>query len=132
MLFPCSRYNIHSVLTIPEKTYAVQSRLLIESPKEKHVALAFCSASAFPLACPVYVARGFGFGRGWFGVEGVNGRMGRWLAGRLAATATSTKQVEGGEEKETGGSERLSGWVLFDFYRSEPGLVELLLAFNFL
>ena len=81
------------------------------------------------------VARGFGFGTGWFGVEGVNGRMGRWLTSGLAENGRATEKGEGkvveeGEGKLEGKKADM-GWVLFDFYRSEPGLVELVLAYNF-
>lgn len=57
------------------------------------------------------------------GVEGVNSRMRRWLVDRLAS--------EGGGEEGKEGTASLKGAVLVDFYRSEEGLVDLLVAFNF-
>lgn len=120
------RYNIGSVLAIPEKAAAVASLLTRETPQPSHVGLAFASAASFPLACPVYVARGFGWR--FFGVAGVNARVGRWLLERLTTG-------EGDKEKGSllPSSERaLQGWLLFDFYRSEPGLIDLVVAFNFL
>ena len=128
---PVVRYNISTVLSIPEKTYQVQTLLANQSAMEHHVPLAFCSAAAFPLACPVTVARGFGFGTGWFGVEGVNGRMGRWLAEGLAAKKREAKEVKREKDGEEGRKKAEMGWVLFDFYRSDKGLVELVLAYNF-
>lgn len=118
-----NRYNIHSVLSIPEKTLAVQTLLLTQTPLSSHFPIAFCSAASFPFAMPYHVARGFGFGWAGIGVEGVNSRMGRWLVGRLASGG-------GGGGKE--GTAWLKGAVLVDFYRSEETLVDLLVAFNFL
>lgn len=76
--------------------------------------------------------------------------MGRWLTARLISGSGSGStrrareekvgsgiEVEkgaevGAREEGAGPGELLNGWILFDFYRSEKGLVELLLAFNFL
>lgn len=114
-------YNIGTFLSIPEKATAVATLLMTQSPLEEHVPLAFCSASSFPLACPVTVARGAGWPFWGMGFEGVNSRVGRWILERLSS--------EDIEEKER---QPLRGWILFDFYRSEPGLVELVLGLNFL
>lgn len=47
---------------------------------------------------------------------------------------TTEKGGEVGAHRE--GSEAvgelLNGWILFDFYRSEKGLIDLLISFNFL
>lgn len=132
------RYNIGSVLSIPEKAAAVASLVARESPAERHVPLAFCSAASFPLACPVYVARGFGLSFGGLGVAGVNARVGAWLLEALRLAGGGGDGDDSGDEKQAAAAavverkKALRGWLLFDFYRSEPGLVGLVVAFNFL
>lgn len=126
-MLPVARYNIGSVLAIPEKAAAVVSLLSRETPQAEHVGLAFASAASFPLACPVYVARGFGWSA--LGVAGVNARLGRWLLERLSLAGG-----EGGGENAFSRARAeyaLRGWLLFDFYRSEPGLIDLVVAFNY-
>ena len=119
------------MLSIPEKAAAVVSLLSRETPQAEHVGLAFASAASFPLACPVYVARGFGWSA--FGVAGVNARLGRWLLERLSL-AGGGSNGDGANKKVSSlasSDHALRGWLLFDFYRSEPGLIDLVVAFNY-
>lgn len=41
--------------------------------------ITYFSAASFPLAFPPTIAKGFGWPKWGFGVEGVNGRVGKWL-----------------------------------------------------
>ncbi|CED82869.1 E, plc [Phaffia rhodozyma] len=134
-------YDINTILSIPEKTDTIQRTLCKESALDGHIPLVFCSASSFPLAFPVTVARGFGWPRWGLGVQGVNDRMVGWLVERLAAGAsrlnTKPKEKEKEERNMTANDDRkqssqmIRGWILFDFYRSPDILVDTVVALNF-
>lgn len=113
-----TRYNIPSFLSIPEKTKLATDILLPPpvDPPTPSLAITFFSASSFPLAFPPTIARGFGWPKIGFGVEGVNARVARWLMNML-------------EEKE---EPRIRGWAFMDFYEDpERALVPLLVECNF-
>lgn len=66
--------------------------------------ISYTSASSIPLALPPYIAKGLGWPK-WFGFEGVNGRLAKWLLTILSRSNESHKNV--------------TGWVFMDFY-DEP------------
>ncbi|KIP02632.1 hypothetical protein PHLGIDRAFT_32127 [Phlebiopsis gigantea 11061_1 CR5-6] len=115
-------YSIPSFLYIPEKT-ALATQILLPPPGDPptpSLAITFFSASSFPLASPPTVARGFGWPKLGFGVEGVNSRAAQWFMKMLAEGT--------GESKEP----RIRGWALMDFYDDpEKALVPLLIECNF-
>ena len=66
------------------------------------------------------MARGFGWPKLGFGVEGVNSRAAQWFMKMLD---------EGGSESK---GPRIRGWALMDFYEDpEKALVPLLIECNF-
>ena len=119
------RYAIPSFLSIPEKTQLAAANLVPDAHEPfpgPVLNISYFSAASFPLAFPPTIARGFGWPHWGFGVEGVNGRLGRWLLDRLGR--------DGGGD----GDARVRGWALLDFY-AEPegadGVVPLLVECNF-
>ena len=87
------------------------------------LAITFFSAASFPLAFPPTVARGFGWPKLGFGVEGVNARVSRWLLNMFSG---DSKELQGRQEP------RIRGWALMDFYEDpERALVPLLIECNF-
>ena len=118
------RYSIPSFLSIPEKTQ-LSTEILLLPPGEQPfpiLNISFFSASSIPLATPPTVAKGFGWPKWGLGVEGVNGRLGRWLLDRLGR--------DGGGD----GDARVRGWALLDFYTEPEGadaVVPLLVECNF-
>ncbi|RPD59203.1 PLC-like phosphodiesterase [Lentinus tigrinus ALCF2SS1-7] len=118
-------YNIPSFLSIPEKTNLATEVLLPPAEGELSTPvlnISFFSAASFPLAFPPTVARGFGWPKIGLGIEGVNGRLGKWLL----------DQLSGGGKDTTGSDDvRIRGWAFMD-YNSEPGdVVPLLVECNF-
>lgn len=119
---PSCRYNIPSFLYIPEKT-DLATKILLPPPVDPptpSLAISFLSASSFPLAFPPTIARGFGWPKLGFGVEGVNARAAKWLMQTLGDGTQDSKEP------------RIRGWVLMDFYEDpEKALVPLLIESNF-
>ena len=112
-------YNIPSFLSIPEKV-DLATRILIPSRDDlqtPNLSITFLSASSFPLGLPPVIARGFGWPKSGFGVEGVNSRVGSWLLGLL------------GDQDQP----RVRGWTLMDFYQDpeDNAVVPLLVECNF-
>ncbi|KZT11576.1 PLC-like phosphodiesterase [Laetiporus sulphureus 93-53] len=132
-------YNIPSFLSIPEKTVLAAEILL--PPKDQTtfptLAISYFSASSFPLAFPPTVARGFGWPKLGLGVEGVNGRAGKWLLDMLTGQAAAAHAPDGEQRisisEKGGASVRIRGWALLDFYRDpeDNGIVPLLVECNF-
>ncbi|OSX64855.1 hypothetical protein POSPLADRAFT_1053664 [Postia placenta MAD-698-R-SB12] len=129
-------YNIPSFLSIPEKT-ALATEILLPPPDDPPfptLAISFFSASGFPLAFPPTIARGFGYPKLGLGVEGVNGRIGRWLldmlSGQDESTAISPRFTL---SRPADASMRIRGWALMDFFKDpqDNGLVPLLVECNF-
>ena len=78
--------------------------------------ISFFSAASFPLAFPPTIARGFGWPKWGLGVEGVNGRLGKWLLDRFA---------------QDGERARIRGWAFMDYYAEPADVVPLLVECNF-
>jgi len=117
-------YSIPSFLHIPEKTELAMSNLLPvpDEPPTPVLRISFFSAASFPFAFPPTIARGFGWPKIGFGVEGVNARLARRLMDMLSGEAKNSRFDE----------PRLRGWALLDFYEDpETALVPLLVEFNF-
>ncbi|KIY66050.1 PLC-like phosphodiesterase [Cylindrobasidium torrendii FP15055 ss-10] len=115
-------YNIPSFLDIPEKVDKAVGVLLPPPGDKSTLSISYFSAASFPLALPPTVAKGFGWPKAGFGVEGVNSRVGRWLLDRLAVCADI-------EEKD---QPRIRGWALTDFFQDpESALVPLLIECNY-
>ncbi|KAI0694163.1 PLC-like phosphodiesterase [Cerioporus squamosus] len=128
-------YDIPSFLSIPEKTKLATEVLLppADYPSTPVLNVSFFSAASFPLAFPPTVARGFGWPKVGLGVEGVNGRLGKWLLDQLSGDSGSRTGQEGDGEKGLNGNDdvRIRGWAFMDFF-SEPGnVVPLLVECNF-
>lgn len=115
-------YNIPSFLSIPEKVDRAEDILL--PPKDDSstpiLSISFFSAASFPLAFPPTIARGFGWPKLGFGVEGVNSRLGQWLIDKMG----------GDDEKK---EPRIRGWVFMDFFQDpeDNAVVPLLVECNF-
>ncbi|KAH9939600.1 PLC-like phosphodiesterase [Amylocystis lapponica] len=123
-------YNIPSFLSIPEKT-ALATAVLVrprgaEPPAFPTLAISFFSASSVPFAFPPTIARGFGWPKFGLGVEGVNGRLGKWLLDMLGGD-TQRDAEKAAEEA------RIRGWALLDFFEhpEDNAVVPLLVECNF-
>lgn len=93
------------------------------------LAIAFLSAASLPLALPPTVAKGFGWPKLGFGVEGVNSRFAQWLLNNLAGDGGSVTATEKSAVVE---DPRIRGWALMDFYDDpESALTPLLVECNF-
>ncbi|PSR71198.1 hypothetical protein EW026_g5122 [Hermanssonia centrifuga] len=118
-------YNIPSFLYIPEKT-ELATQILLPPPNDPpmpSLAITFFSAASFPLAFPPTIARGFGWPKLGFGVDGVNARVGRWLMEMLSGD---------NKDSNAGKQPRIRGWALMDFYEDpESAVVPLLVECNF-
>jgi 1-phosphatidylinositol phosphodiesterase len=128
------RYNIFSFLSIPEK-FAISTRILLvnENVPTPRLAITYLSASSFPFALPQTIARGIGWPKIGFGIEGVNEQVGRWLLSLLDGSPPApTGKAERDGIREGDNEPRIRGWVLMDFY-SEPedSVVPLLVECNF-
>jgi 1-phosphatidylinositol phosphodiesterase len=77
------RYNIPSLLALPEKASLCIQNLVPPLSDPPILAITFLSASGGALALPPFCALGFGWPSWGLGVEGVNARLERWLFGRL-------------------------------------------------
>ncbi|KAI0648324.1 PLC-like phosphodiesterase [Trametes meyenii] len=113
-------YNIPSFLYIPEKTELATQILLppTNTPPFPILNITFFSAASFPFAFPPTVAKGLGWPRWWFGIEGVNARVGRWLLDQLSTP---------------GDDVRIRGWAFMDYF-AEPdygAVVPLLVECNY-
>ncbi|KAG6813343.1 hypothetical protein H0H92_011891 [Tricholoma furcatifolium] len=124
-------YLVPSFLEIPEK-FALASEILLapENPPKPTLSITFLSAANVPLALPPTIAKGFGWPKLGFGIEGVNSRLVRWLLNNLSVENNHSKTVV--DEKRGDPSQRIRGWVLLDFY-DEPdcALVPLLIECNY-
>ena len=127
-----NRYNIPSFLSIPEKTSRATEVLLpsTDNSSNPNLAITFLSAASFPLAFPPTVARGFGWPRIGFGVEGVNLRVAEWLLSKLGGDGNTP---EPGRSERSAGP-RIRGWVMMDFFQDpqDNSVVPLLIECNFL
>lgn len=116
------RYSIPSFLSIPEKT-ELATQILLPPPNNPPfpvLNITYFSAASFPLAFPPTIAKGFGWPKWGFGVEGVNGRVGKWLLDQLSGD---------GEGKQGSEDVRIRGWVFMDYYvEPEDGAVVPLLV----
>jgi len=125
-------YKIPSFLAIPEKVSLATQILLLppNNPPIPTLSITFLSAASFPLAFPPTVAKGFGWPKWGFGVEGVNSRFVQWILDNLAAAAGTTEPLP--DEKSAGDGPRIRGWALMDFY-DEPqlALTSLLVECNY-
>jgi 1-phosphatidylinositol phosphodiesterase len=89
--------------------------------------IVFFSAASFPLALPPLIAKGFGWPKWGFGVEGVNERFGKWLVDVLGSEVDKDRD----EVPVKGEEKRLQGWAMMDYYGSEESVVPLLVEGNF-
>ncbi|KAH9890607.1 PLC-like phosphodiesterase [Cubamyces lactineus] len=132
-------YNIPSFLSIPEKT-ELATRILLppsDSPPYPVLNITFFSAASFPLAFPPLVAKGIGWPRWGFGIEGVNGRVGLWLLNQLGGVGAASKDGQNDEERDEAWRQvddvRIRGWAFMDYY-AEPdygAVVPLLVECNY-
>ena len=134
------RYNIPSFLSIPEKTKLATEVLLPPpegDPSTPVLNISFFSAASFPLAFPPTVARGFGWPKIGLGIEGVNGRLGKWLLDQLSGingseSGQTAKPGEEGEKDAAGTDDvRIRGWAFMDFFSEPEDVVPLLVECNF-
>jgi 1-phosphatidylinositol phosphodiesterase len=90
------------------------------------LAISFFSATSFPLALPTTVARGFGWPRAGFGVEGVNSRFGLWLIDALSGKLY-------GERGIITPCPKVKGWTFMDFFEDpeDCAVIPLLIECNF-
>ena len=133
------RYNIPSFLSIPEKT-ELATRILLppsDNPPNPVLNITFFSAASFPLAFPPLVAKGIGWPRWGFGIEGVNGRVGLWLLNQLGGPGTASESGNNDEQRDEVSRQvddvRIRGWALMDYY-AEPdygAVVPLLVECNY-
>ncbi|KAI1784239.1 PLC-like phosphodiesterase [Ganoderma leucocontextum] len=138
-------YDIPSFLSIPKKMQLASENLLLPTGEQPSPTLniSFFSAASIPFALPTTVARGFGWPKWHMGIEGVNGRVGKWLLDNLTGSGdqtqnTQAKSEEGGtlDVSPAGNSVeddvRIRGWAMMDFY-ADPGdsVVPLLVECNF-
>ncbi|THH29636.1 hypothetical protein EUX98_g4550 [Antrodiella citrinella] len=112
-------YSIPSFLNIPEKV-DLATRILLPPTHDlptPTLNITFFSAASFPLGLPPAIARGFGWPKLGFGVEGVNSRVGTWLLSLLSAVDEP----------------RVRGWAFMDFYQDpeDNAIVPLLVECNF-
>lgn len=117
-----NRYSIPFFLSIPGKT-ELAAQILLPPPKNPPfpvLNITYFSAASFPLAFPPTVAKGFGWPKWGFGVEGVNGRVGKWLL----------DQSSGDEDRKQGSADvHIRGWAFMDYYvEPEDGAVVPLLV----
>ncbi|KAG6825892.1 hypothetical protein H0H93_016979, partial [Arthromyces matolae] len=113
--------------------FALATQILFPPPAspEATLSIAFLSAASFPLALPPVIAKGFGYPKLGFGVEGVNSRFVRWLLNNLFA---DTHSVVGqfSEKEYVEENHRIRGWVLLDFYdEPDSALIPLLVECNY-
>ncbi len=102
--------------------------------------VSFFSAAAIPLALPTTVARGFGWPKWHLGIEGVNGRVGKWLLDNLTGSGDQDP-AQNEPEKDAGSAGngaadtddvRIRGWAMMDFFADPDGsVVPLLVECNF-
>jgi hypothetical protein len=102
-------YNPSGLLAIPEKFHAIERLCDLRPDRLPAFKLNYCSASAFLTGLPSTVALGIGFG--FFGIEGVNFRLLRFLQDY---------------EPPAGGQ-----CFMLDFADQPAGLIERILSFNF-
>lgn len=105
--------------------------------------MSFSSASSIPLALPGMVANGIGVST--MGYMGVNQRIFQWATNLLTAAGSNALQVSS-LPKVTAGNEataaatsqappnpqRVSGWLMMDFFDEPSGLVPLLVEMNWM
>ncbi|KAI0747600.1 PLC-like phosphodiesterase [Daedaleopsis nitida] len=129
-------YDIPSFLSIPEKTQLATANLLppTEYPATPVLNISFFSAASFPFAFPPTVSQGFGWPKFGLGVEGVNGRLGKWLLDQLGGDSSEFGGVGMAEHEKTvtaGADVRIRGWAMLDFYSEPADVVPLLVECNF-
>lgn len=75
------RYDIGSIVKLPEKAILVERSLGLASPSEpsRPWLFTFLSASSLLFAFPNICAKGYGFPSLGLGVEGINSRIARWF-----------------------------------------------------
>lgn len=119
-----------------------------DTPPVKTLNFTFLSAASVPFALPPTVARGFGWPQAYFGIEGVNSRVVRWMLQQLMGGEKATSPEEGQQQttveekmrkKEEVGAVAvdpvvLRGWAMTDFFESPAAspVVPLFVEFNFL
>ncbi|KAI0355012.1 PLC-like phosphodiesterase [Trametes cingulata] len=134
-------YSIPSFLAIPEKTELATQILLPPSndPPFPVLNITFFSAASFPLAYPPLVAKGFGWPKWGLGIEGVNGRVGKWLLDQLSGDGAASKKRGKKAQKDVQEGPgrvddvRIRGWAFMDYY-AEPeyaAVVPLLVECNY-
>ncbi|WOO80002.1 1-phosphatidylinositol phosphodiesterase [Vanrija pseudolonga] len=113
-------YRVDSFIEIPEKTEVVINSLAPTLSPQQGLpwTISFASASRFPMAPPQWMAKGVGFPTWGLGVDGVNGRVTKWLLEQAAA------------------GKRPRATLLTDFYHQagdgSASIAELLVALNFI
>ncbi|KAF8061643.1 PLC-like phosphodiesterase [Lyophyllum atratum] len=125
-------YKIPSFLAIPEKV-SLAAQILLPPPNNPPMptlSITFLSASSFPLAMPPTVAKGFGWPKLGFGIEGVNSRFAQWILNNLAGDGETVNPAL--DEKVLNEDLRIRGWALMDFYNEpESALTPLLVECNY-
>lgn len=119
---------------IPEKVQ-LSTQILLSPPDDLRFPLlniTYFSAASFPLAFAPLIAKGFGWPKIGFGVEGVNERVGKWLVDLLGSGSEDGVGEGLGKVMEMKAEEkRIRGWVFMDYYDSEEIVVPLLVEGNF-
>ncbi|KAG8847293.1 hypothetical protein FRB96_001627 [Tulasnella sp. 330] len=142
-------YNIGSISKIPQK-FTIATSTMITTPSLtdptssiNHILpMSFSSAASFPFALPGMVANGIGIST--LGYMGVNQRIFQWATDLLTAAGSNALQVsslpKGAREAEVAGAvhqappnlQRVSGWLMMDFFDEPTGLVPLLVEINWM
>ncbi|KAG8892325.1 hypothetical protein FRB99_002800 [Tulasnella sp. 403] len=153
-------YDIKSIGKATQKFQVATSTLIVypsttDPTSSSHHVLpfSFSSASSIPLALPVAVALGVGIGP--IGFKGVNPMISSWALNILTTSDPAYKSVaavtgaskSGGtsSEEKTAGTgdvkaaeqappklQRVSGWLMMDFYDEPAGIIPLLVEMNFM
>lgn len=96
------------------------------------LSISFLSAASFPFSLPPIIAKGVGWSKIGFGIEGINSRFVQWLLNNFAEDSEIHASGSLFDEKRVAETHRIRGWALLDFY-DEPGsaLTPLLVECNY-
>ncbi|KAG8998818.1 hypothetical protein FRB94_006619 [Tulasnella sp. JGI-2019a] len=142
-------YNIGSISKVSQK-FAIATSTMITNPtpsdptSTKHhvLPMSFSSASSIPLALPSMVANGIGMSS--IGFMGVNQRMFQWATEILTAAGPSAlqrsplpsqsveREVVATDNQTPPNLQRVSGWLMMDFFDEPSGLAPLLVEMNWM
>lgn len=131
------RYNIGNITEVSKKFAIATSTVItnvslqdLTSSKAHFLPMSFSSASSIPLALPGMVANGIGVDT--VGFQGMNTRMVTWASNILTAAGSNALTLQTQGNAPPPNLQRVSGWLMMDFYDEPAGLVPLLVEMNWM